>query len=263
MQPETLARPPEVIPTIALSPEKVGKALNLEVDEVRVQLRSIDGRRRLFDELKNDPQKLAAVVDADSLNVLEQDMDLAQQDLAAEQRFLEAQQNPEKKGLFRRAWDTITGFPRRHPIITVALLGVVLGVVASYMGWLPRIDFPGLWGRMQNWLGWGAGSAASEAATEGVALGTEVASDFVPETLRIRIFEHSYIYGDKIYSMEELPSLIENLPELPQDEVFRILPYGNSRVTAEAALRQALQEKGLGSHLLETLAGQDFIPTAP
>lgn len=251
----------ETLPILRLSPEHVGDALNLEADEVRTQLRSVEGRRQLLQELKNDPTKLSAAIEPDALTTFEQDMEMVQQDLAAEHRFLEAQKQPEKKGLFRRAWDTLTGFPRRHPIITVALLGVVLGVVASYMGWLPKIDFGGLWGGAQNMLGWKSATAAGEAAAE---LGTEVAADAVPEGLGIKVFEHSYIYGDKIYSMEELPQLIEQLPEtLPKEEFIRIFPYGNARVTAEQALRQALEQRGLSSSILEKLVETEFVPTNP
>ncbi len=257
---EAAVRSPEAIPTIKLSPEKLGQALNLEADEVRTQLRSVDSRRQLLAELQKDPQKLASAIDADALSTLERDMELVQQDLAAEHRFLEAQKQPEKKGLFRRAWDTLTGFPRRHPIITVALLGVVLGVVGSYMGWLPKIDFGGLWGGAQNLLGWKSATAAGEAAAE---LGTEVAADAVSENLGIKIFEHSYLYDGKIYSMEELPQLLEKLPQLPKDEYFRIFPYANARVTAEQALSQALEQRGLASSVLEKLAETEFVPTNP
>jgi hypothetical protein len=272
MPPDVMHRTPEAIPTIALSPERVGMALNLEADEVRAQLRSVEGRKSLLQELQSDPQRLASVIDPDALRVFESDMEMVQEDLAAEQRFLEAQKNPEKKGMFRRAWDTITSFPRKHPIITVTLLGVVLGVVASYMGWLPSIDFGGLWGKAQGWMGWGAAnSAATEAATEGaveaageaVAIGTEVASDFIPEALRIQVFEHSFLYNGQQYTMEQLPQLLEQLPAVTGDELVRVMPYANARVTAQEALMQALQSKGIGSKVVETLGKTNFIPTAP
>ncbi len=251
----------EVLPILRLSPEHVGDALNLEADEVRAQMRSVEGRRQLLQSLKNDPEKLAAVIDPNALMTFERDMDMVQQDLAAEHRFLEAQKQPEKKGLFRRAWDTITGFPRKHPIITVTLLGVVLGVVASYMGWLPKIDFGGLWGGAQRLLGWGSASAAGEAAAE---LGTEVAADAFPEGLGIKVFEHNYIYGDRIYSMEELPQLLEQLPaNVSNEEFIRIFPYANARVTAEMALKQALEERGLASSVLEKFAETEFVPANP
>jgi hypothetical protein len=263
----------EALPVIELSPERVGQALNLEADEVRAQLSSVEGRKKLLSDLTSDPVRLQSVIDPESLRTFESDMEMTEQDLHAQEKFLEAQKNPEKKGMFRRAWDTITGFPRKHPVITVTLLGVVLGVVASYMGWLPSIDFAGLWGRAQGWMGWGtAGEGAAETAAEGAAaqgaveIGKEVAAgslETIPEAFRIRIFEHSFLYGNKIYSMEELPTLLEQLPELPKDEFFRILPYGNSRVTAEMALKQALEEKGVASSVLEKLAGTEFIPTAP
>ncbi len=252
---------PEQIPTIALSPERLGKALNLEADEVREQLRSAEGRSKLLEDLQKDPKILAAAVDGDSVQMIREDLALSERDLQAEQNFLAAQKDPEKKGMFRRAWDTVTGFPRKHPLITVTLLGVVLGVVASYMGWLPAIDFPGLWGKAQGWMGWG--EAAGESAAEGAtAIGTEVAAGAFSEDLGIRIFEHSYIYGDKIYSMEELPQLIEKLPALPEGEFFRILPYASSRPMAEMALSEALKAKGLPPPtFLEKFAKVNFIPT--
>jgi hypothetical protein len=257
---------PDVLPTIELSPERVAKALDLEHDEVLEQLHSVEGRKQLLTDLQRDPELLASAINPDSLRMFEQDMEMTEEDLRAEQRFLEAQKDPEKKGMFRRAWDTVTGFPRKHPVITVALLGVVLGVVASYMGWLPRIDFPGLWGRAQGWMGWGAageaaGEAAAETAGEGAtALGTEVAADFVPEALKIHIFDHSFLYNGQQYTMEQLPQLLEQLPEITGDAAIKVLPYGNARVTAEMALMQALQEKGIQSELLEGMVDKVFVP---
>lgn len=271
-----VAQPPEVLPKIALSPERVGEALNLEADEVRAQLRSVDGRKQLLNDLQRDPKILASVIDPDSLEVFEQDMEMTEQDLKAEQQFLEAQKSPEKKGMFRRAWDTITSFPRKHPVITVTLLGVVLGVVASYMGWLPAINFSGLWGRAQGWLGWGSGAAeeaagevAGEAAAgaEAVMPGVEAPlgtmESLIPETYRIRITDHSFLYNNKLYSMEELPELIKNLPQVSPDMPLKIARYPDARATAEIALQELLEGAGLKEGSVDWIPGmidKEFIP---
>ena len=313
-------RSPEVIPTITLSPERVGEALNLETDEVRAQLRSIGGRKKLLEDLQRDPQKLASVIDSDSLRVFEQDMEMTEQDLKAEKQFLEAQKNPEKKGMFRRAWDTVTGFPRKHPLITVTLLGVVLGVVASYMGWLPRINFPGLWGRAQGWMGWGsAGTAAGEVAgetavettaVEGVAegasateaasqalrkledivpvgkeiptehfegafpfsspvytpVGTQLPSNLVTKIPRIGIFEDQnmiqhYLFNNKVYTLEQLPELIEELPALRDDEYVSVVRFASSRPSSEISLAEVLEKLKLGIHWDDRYANVEFVPT--
>lgn len=275
----------ETLPTIELSPERVAKALDLEHDEVLEQLHSVEGRKQLLADLQRNPELLASAINPDSLRMFEQDMEIVEQDLQAEQRFLEAQKDPEKKGMFRRAWDTMTSFPRKHPVITVALLGVVLGVVASYMGWLPPFNFGGLWGRAQGWLGWGAaGEVAGEAtAVETVAgeaavtgayetgeavlpaaieapIGTEIPLEAMVDDLKlhtIRPFEFNgvqhYLYDNEIYSMEELPALMKKLPMAAEGyvkhpeftEMVRVLPFASARPSGEIALTEALEKLGI------------------
>lgn len=266
----------EAIPTIELSPERVAEVLDLEADEVRTQLSSLQGREKLLRDLTSDPERLRSVIDPESLRAFEADMKMTEEDLHAQERFLQAQKDPEKKGMFRRAWDAITGFPRKHPIITVALLGVVLGVVASYMGWLPAINFSGLWGRAQGWLGWGSGAAegaAGEAAGEAV-VGAEAVmpgveaplgtlESLIPETYRIRITEHSFLYDNKLYGMEELPELIKKLPEISPDMPLKIARYPDARPTAEIALQQLLEATGVKEGSVQWLPGmieKEFIP---
>lgn len=269
--------------------------MSLEADEVRGQLRSIEGRKTLIAQLRSNPKAVEALEKGGySMEALQRDLDLASADLAAEQRFLESQAKPEKKGLFRTAWDTITWLPRKHPIITVALLGVVLGAVASYMGWIPRIDFPGLWGRAQGWLGWGANgeaagetvgeaAAVGEAATEGAAstapIGTEIplesmiADDFKMYTIRPFEFNGAqhYLYNNEIFTMEELPTLMKKLPMAAEGyvkhpeftEVVRVLPFASARPSGEIALTEALEKLGIEWHFpsfgkFEDL--KDFVP---
>lgn len=280
----------EAIPTIELSPERVAEVLDLEADEVRTQLNSVQGREKLLKDLTSDPERLRSVIDPESLRTFEADMEMTKADLHAQERFLQAQKDPEKKGMFRRAWDTITGFPRKHPVITVALLGVVLGVVASYMGWLPAINFSGLWGRAQGWLGWGSGAAegamgeaaaAGEVAAEGSAVaapvGTEIPLEAIVDDFKahtIRPFEFNgaqhYLYDNEIYTMEELPALVKKLPMAAEGyvkhpeftEMVRVLPFASARPSSEIALTEALEKLGIEwnipSQRFEDLT--DFVP---
>lgn len=277
---QDFARTPENIPAITLSLERVAEVLNLETSEVYTQLRSIDGRKKLLADLQKDPDRLASVIDPESLKVFQGDLDAMQHDLAAEQAFLEAQNDPAKKGMFRRAWDTVAGFPRKHPFITVTLLGVVLGVVASYMGWLPRINFSGLWGRAQGLLGFGTATTAEAAAgdTAGAATAYDVGETVLPagvevplgtldrlypEALRIRIFDHSFLYNNEVFTMEQLPELLKKLPEISVEQPLKILRYPSSRTTAEIALQEMLQSAGISTDKIrwaEDLIQKEFIP---
>lgn len=120
----------EFIPT----PERVSQYLELKSDEVATQMKSVEGRKALYDQLivhekqlKKDHKNFDAVA-------LRSTMDDIGESLAANERYMKDIRSPEKKGLFTRAWESVKAFPRKHPVVTALLATAALvgGVAAGF-----------------------------------------------------------------------------------------------------------------------------------
>jgi hypothetical protein len=128
--PDSLERPPVFIPT----PERLAPYLgNLKVEEIDTQLRSVDGRRSIFEQLKENEHALKQDLNGSFRpELLEEQLHTVGETLAANDRYLAEMHKPERQGLFRRAWETVKRFPRKHPVVTtIGLLALLAGGVAG------------------------------------------------------------------------------------------------------------------------------------
>lgn len=123
-------RPRPFIPT----PERVSQYLELKAEEVSAQMKSVNGRQELFAKLMEheaDLRRDHADFNPESLRM---QMDATGEALQAESTYLKDVKSPEKKGLFKRAWESIKGFPRKHPIVTT-VLAAALVAGGLYYAW--------------------------------------------------------------------------------------------------------------------------------
>ncbi|MFA6038960.1 MAG: hypothetical protein WCV62_03480 [Candidatus Peribacteraceae bacterium] len=122
---------PEVRPFQA-QPEVLSQYLeNVKADEVEAMMKSVEGREKLVDMLGTHAEDLQEAHGID-LKELREQIDLAGETLEQKERFLQDVQSPEKKGLFRRAWEKVKGFPRKHPVVTALLaVAAIAGATAA------------------------------------------------------------------------------------------------------------------------------------
>lgn len=121
----------QVKPFIA-TPERVSQYLELKTEEVEAQMRSVEGRQQLFDDLMEHEDDIRESHSEFHPELLREQLDSAGEALAAQELYLEEVQSPEKKGFFNRAWDSVKGFTKRHPVVTGLLAtAVVAGGVAA------------------------------------------------------------------------------------------------------------------------------------
>lgn len=128
-QPKEVAEiPRRFIPT----PERVSQYLEMNSQEVTAQLESVDGRDRVYQNLLQHETDLRKLDPGFNPEELRRQLDLVGDTLSQKKRFLEQVQAPEKKGLLRRAWESVKGFAKRHPIVTTLLvLALAAGGVAT------------------------------------------------------------------------------------------------------------------------------------
>ena len=143
------------------TPDRVSQYLEIKAEEVTDQMKSVKGREQLFDKL---------MVHADDIKkdhadfhpeVLKSQLESAGEALLAKERFVKDIRSPEKKGMFRRAWDSVKGFAKKHPVVTtVAVLTLAAGGVAAgfYLtgNWellLASTGLKSLLGRVREWGG--------------------------------------------------------------------------------------------------------------
>ncbi|MDD4319767.1 MAG: hypothetical protein PHW10_05595 [Candidatus Peribacteraceae bacterium] len=129
---------PEKLAPFIPTPERVSQFLeNMKPSEVEAQLKSNEGRQQLFKTLMQHEDHLRKIHNFNPEDLRKQ-LDLVGETLQKKKAFMEDVKSPEKKGLFRRAWDKIKGFPRKHPVITAILvLAAIAGVgagIAYYAG---------------------------------------------------------------------------------------------------------------------------------
>lgn len=149
--------PKEFIPT----PERVSQYLELKTEEVEAQMKSVEGRKALYDQL---------LVHADDLKedhanfdpmALESQMEAVGQTLGANDRFLKEVRSPEQQGVFQRAWEAVKGFPRNHPVVTAVLAAATLvgGVAAGFY-------LTGNWEMLMTSVGLATRGAAADIGSE-------------------------------------------------------------------------------------------------
>ncbi|MEK7218893.1 MAG: hypothetical protein AAB728_05520 [Patescibacteria group bacterium] len=119
--PEQPGKKAEILPPFRATPEALSQVLEMKTDEVEAQLKSVEGRKDLFDKLMEHEDKIKQVHDFKPEDLRRQ-LEVTGEAVGAKERFMADAQSPEKKGLFRRAWEKVKAFPRKHPIVTALLV---------------------------------------------------------------------------------------------------------------------------------------------
>lgn len=109
---------PEFIPT----PERVSQYLEMDHEQVLAELQSVEGRQRLHQTLVEHEEDLRTLYPTFDPVALQSQLDLVGETLSEKERFLRDAESPEKKGMFRRAWDSVKGFAKKHPVVTTLLV---------------------------------------------------------------------------------------------------------------------------------------------
>ncbi len=255
----------EVTPFIA-TPNRVSSLLDLDAEQVHTEFKSVEGRRRLFDSLMAQQEELKKLHPDFHPETLRTQLDSVGEALAAEERFFAKARSPEKKSMFARAWESITGFPRKHPLMTIVLAIAALTGAAIYMGWLPSI---GGWGKgigdgWNNILNWFKGGKAAEAGAEGAVsetVATEAApaveelnaaalrtaqEKLTPKTIDLFTIDHSIIYNGKTYDINQFKEIFPDvLKELDGEKILKITRDIKARTVTEGELRDLFKESGL------------------
>lgn len=114
--------PKKFIPT----PERLSQYLEMNIQEVASSLQSVAGRQMLYQKLMEHERDLLKIDPSFNAAFLREQLELAGEVLHQKERYLQDIQSPEKKGMFRRAWEKMKGFAKRHPIVSVLLILALL-----------------------------------------------------------------------------------------------------------------------------------------
>jgi len=150
-----------------------------------------DKRRQIFERLQKKREDFFPGVAAEQL---EKDLDVLSEYLdtlafmqRAHKSYKQDTQSPEKAGMFQRAFESVKGFAKRHPVVTTLLAAAAAVGVAGYYYWPQIIALAqGVW----EARGLAAAGEVAEAAEAGTALevpnaleGVGSAATSVPEGL--------------------------------------------------------------------------------
>jgi hypothetical protein len=125
---------PEVKNEFIPTPQRISEYLELKTDDVEAQMKSVEGRKALYEQLLTHEDSLRQNHENFDPMALQTQLDNAGEALSANERYLQQVRSPEQKGMFQRAWETVKGFPRNHPVVTAVLAAATLagGVAAGF-----------------------------------------------------------------------------------------------------------------------------------
>ena len=216
----------------------------------RVLAKKVAGNKDLLKKFGNEEEILSEL---DALSSMYEDQIHT---IAAAKKF---EEKAEGEGWGSWAFDKIksaVSFPVRHPIIALLMLAAIAGGTLSYLGYLPELSLPlAKWfEKLKSLLKFGGAGVggATEAAKDAMTIAREAYDDVAVPMLRT--FGRQVGYGGKVYEMDELPSLLESLPELKAgaDGIsLKILRDPSSKATLEAALRDLLRKKGVDELMID------------
>ena len=113
---------PEVVKKFVPTPERVSQFLERDSKKVTQELASVEGRKAILKELQSHEKDLKKIYPTFDSKELEYQLDLVGDTLAQKEKFLKEVQSPEKQGFFKRAWNRVKGFAKKHPIVTTVLV---------------------------------------------------------------------------------------------------------------------------------------------
>lgn len=144
-------------------PEHIAPYLDhLKEQEIETQMRSVEGRQRLLEDLMRKSEEIKRDHNGSfHPELLQPQLEAAGEALAANDRYMEQIQEPENKGMFRRAWEAVKSFPRKHPVVTALLAAALVagGVAAGFY-------FTGNWELLMSATGLSKILGGAEAAGE-------------------------------------------------------------------------------------------------
>ncbi len=275
--------PRQFIPT----PETLSTTLHgMKMEEIAVQLKSVEGRRKLAEDLRANALEVQKQFPDFHPENIERELDIAGESLLAHEKLLREAESPERKSVLARSWETIKGFPSNHPYITTILLIALLTAGAGYLGYLPSLNFGGWWEGFKGWLGYGTGERVTEAASEGVnaisqsgtaeavAEGGNALSEKMYEMLTrfpIEINKDGYAFQGIQYAKDELNLLQEEMMKygLSTQSLIDVTQTNDSRITLGTKLYSMLQEAGVDPGYISKIGGvsnqeipslQEFMP---
>ncbi len=130
----------EVAPQFFPTPERVSQFLEMETEKVSAELKSVEGRDRLFQALLEHEEYLRQLDPSFNPEKLRTQLDLVGESLTQKKAFLDdvngenvssAKEKKERKGFFGRMWERVKNFGRNHPVITTLLaIALVVGGIA-------------------------------------------------------------------------------------------------------------------------------------
>lgn len=244
------AHPSEIVRPFFPTPESIERYLPPRKAEIRAQLTSVEGQEQLFAQLMQRQDDLRKAHPDFQPELLRQQLAETGEALKANAQFVEKMKSPEQQGMLRRAWETVKKFPGRHPVITTLLLVALAAGGATYMGYLPAIDFSAWWARLTSLLhvgGGGAASGAGEAVAEtaaGAAAETATAVAEGVADFSLKTIGHAIEYGGQSYSVEEFAKMIGGMATKP--EFVQILRDATSKASTENELMRLLERLGIG-----------------
>ena len=125
---------PEAPKSFVPTPERVSQYLERSTDKVAAQLSSVDGRKEVYQDLLQHEDDLRKMDPSFNAADLQRELDLVGQTLEQKQKFMKDMQSPEKKNMFRRAFDRVRSFAKSHPVVTTLLaLAAVGATVAGFV----------------------------------------------------------------------------------------------------------------------------------
>lgn len=174
---------PEVPRKFVPTPERLSQYLERKAEVVNTQLTSVEGRKQISADLLKHADDIKKMDPTFDPKQLDHQLELVGETLRQKQRFMNDVKSPEKKGFFKRAWEGVKGFAKKHPIVTTLLvLSAAAAAVggAAYLvgGWealMAKIGISHLYG--------GAGAAkAAEAVGNVINAGKELPNTFLGPT---------------------------------------------------------------------------------
>ena len=196
---------PEQLKPFIPTPERVSQYLELKYEEVKEQMKTFEGRRELRKQLMVHAEDIKKDHTGFRPELLESQLDTAGEMLLANERYVKDIKSPEKKGLFRRTWERVKGFAKKHPVATtVGVLALAAGGVYLALNWEMIVASAGLqkiFGQLKNWGG------AAKDALGGVA---------------DKVTDGAKGMADKV--MDKLPTNVPDVSPTPTPPMPEVLP---------------------------------------